>query len=145
MLAFQQPYTNTDACLYAGTFIQHDNLNILKQYLHRTYLQDCLRLITVQFGVWSLLLSHFPQFCKKCLYRNAADTGRHCSNVVLVPYSWTRLKYVDGHVLMSTDKCLSVKKEGERTGHEQFFSLNFLGGEVSFCLLPQVFKQGQRC
>lgn len=51
MLAFHQPYTNTDASFYAGTFIQHDNLNILKQYLRKTYLQDCLRLITEQFGV----------------------------------------------------------------------------------------------
>lgn len=81
---------------------------MLKQYLHKTYLQDCLRLITLQFGVLSLLLSHFPQVCRN-VYRNAADRG-HCSNVVLAPYSWIHLKYVDGHVLMSTDKCLSVKK-----------------------------------
>lgn len=39
MHAFHQAYTNTEACLYAGTFIQHDHLNILRQYLHRPYLQ----------------------------------------------------------------------------------------------------------
>ena len=89
MLAFYQPYTNTDACLYAGTFIQHDKLNILKQYLHETYLQDCLRLITVRLGVLSLLLS-FPSGPQKCLYRNTADMG-HFTNVVLVPLSWIHL------------------------------------------------------
>lgn len=101
------PYTNTDACLYAGTFIQHDNLNILKQYLDKTYLQDCLRLITAQFFVGFVSSLTFPSSPQKCLHRNAADMG-HCSNVVLVLYSWIHLKYVDRHVLMSTDKCLSV-------------------------------------
>lgn len=60
MLAFRQPYTNTAARSYAGTFIQHDNLNIPRRYLHKPYLPDCLvALITLQFGALSRLHSRF--------------------------------------------------------------------------------------
>lgn len=59
-LTLHQSYTNNEACSNAGTFIQHVNLNILRRYLHKPYLENPpLELITAPFEALNLLCSCF--------------------------------------------------------------------------------------
>lgn len=72
MRAFHQPYTNTKACYYAGTFIQHDNLNILRQYLHKPYLLDLSNSdYAAVFWVFCTHVSLTNTSLKKCGRRRA--------------------------------------------------------------------------
>lgn len=115
MLAFRQPYTNTAARSYAGTFIQHDNLNILRRYLHKPYLPDCLiALITLQFGALSRLHSRFSWVYKHVSIQMWQTPSTVSSGVALVLHSWIHPTYLDGHVKNQVPFLL--KTEGGNTG-----------------------------
>lgn len=115
MLAFRQPYTNTAARSHAGTFIQHDNLNILRRYLHKPYLPDCLvALITLQFGALSRLHSRFSWVYKHVSIQMWQTPSTVSSGVALVLHSWIHPTYLDGHVKNQVPFLL--KTEGGNTG-----------------------------
>lgn len=128
MLAFRQPYTNTAARSYAGTFIQHDNLNILRRYLHKPYLPDCLiALITLQFGALSRLHSRFSWVYKHVSIQMWQTPSTVSSGVALVLHSWIHPTYLDGHVKNQVP-FLQKPKEGTQGERARYCSQNHPAG-----------------
>lgn len=128
MLAFRQPYTNTAARSYAGTFIQHDNLNILRRYLHKPYLPDCLiALITLQFGALSRLHSRFSWVYKHVSIQMWQTPSTVSSGVALVLHSWIHPTYLDGHVKNQVP-FLQKQKEGTQGERARYCSQNHPAG-----------------